>query len=109
MFLYYDRAIDGTLLPTINEISADQAKPTINTVKQSTMLMDYLVTYPNTVLRFFAGNMQLHVDSDASYLVVNCTKSCIAGYFYCASNPHTLNYNKTPHNASILIELLTSK
>eukprot|EP00957_Ditylum_brightwellii_P147254 11212882-Ditylum_brightwellii.AAC.1 len=41
-FLYYGRAIDGTILPTIYEISADQAKPTINTAKQSTMLMDYL-------------------------------------------------------------------
>eukprot|EP00957_Ditylum_brightwellii_P196220 14951008-Ditylum_brightwellii.AAC.1 len=48
--------------------------------------------------------MQLHVDSNATYLVVNGAKSCIAGYFYCASNPHTLNYNKTPHNAPIFIE-----
>eukprot|EP00957_Ditylum_brightwellii_P123901 9444600-Ditylum_brightwellii.AAC.1 len=68
-FLYYGRAIDGTILPTINKISADQSKPTINTAKQSPMLMDYLATYPNAVLRFFAGNMQLHVDSDAAYLV----------------------------------------
>eukprot|EP00957_Ditylum_brightwellii_P172940 13166395-Ditylum_brightwellii.AAC.1 len=56
-FLYYGRAIDGTILPTINEISTNQVKPTINTAKQSTMLMDYLVTYPNAVLCFFAGNM----------------------------------------------------
>eukprot|EP00957_Ditylum_brightwellii_P097911 7456883-Ditylum_brightwellii.AAC.1 len=45
-FLYYGRAI--------NEISADQSKLTINTAKQSTMLMDYLATYPNAILRFFA-------------------------------------------------------
>eukprot|EP00957_Ditylum_brightwellii_P153915 11715250-Ditylum_brightwellii.AAC.1 len=102
-FLYYGRAIDGTILLTINKISADQVKPTISTTKQSTMLMDYLATYPNAVLRFFAGNMQLHVDSDATYLVVNGTKSRIAGYFYCASNLHTLNYNKTPHIAPTLI------
>eukprot|EP00957_Ditylum_brightwellii_P001850 142592-Ditylum_brightwellii.AAC.1 len=108
-FLYYGRAINGTILPTINEISADQAKPTINTAKQSIMLMDYLATYPNAVLRFFAGNMQLHVDSDAAYLVVNGAKSHIAGYFYCASNPHTLNYSKTPYNAPILIECRTLK
>eukprot|EP00957_Ditylum_brightwellii_P093196 7096372-Ditylum_brightwellii.AAC.1 len=73
------------------------------------MLMDYLATYPNTVLHFFAGNMQLYVDSDAAYLVVNCAKSRIAGYFYCTSNPHALNYNKTPHNAPILIERRTLK
>eukprot|EP00957_Ditylum_brightwellii_P112875 8606296-Ditylum_brightwellii.AAC.1 len=71
--------------------------------------MDYLATYPNAVLCFFAGNMQLHVDSNAAYLVVNGAKSRIAGYFYCASNPHTLNYNKKPHNAPILIECRTLK
>eukprot|EP00957_Ditylum_brightwellii_P180422 13743964-Ditylum_brightwellii.AAC.1 len=71
--------------------------------------MDYLATYPNAVLRFFAGNMQLHVNSDTAYLVVNGTKSHIAGYFYCASNPHALNYNKTQHNAPILIEYRTLK
>eukprot|EP00957_Ditylum_brightwellii_P064093 4862119-Ditylum_brightwellii.AAC.1 len=71
--------------------------------------MDYLATYPNAVLCFFAGSMQLHVDSDAAYLVVNGTKSCIAGYIYCASNPHTLNYNKKPHNVPILIECRTLK
>eukprot|EP00957_Ditylum_brightwellii_P026903 2033719-Ditylum_brightwellii.AAC.1 len=65
--------------------------------------------YPNAVLRFFAGNMQLHIDSDAAYLVVNGAKSCTAGYLYCASNPNALNYNKTPHNALILIECRTLK
>eukprot|EP00957_Ditylum_brightwellii_P007376 559002-Ditylum_brightwellii.AAC.1 len=85
-FLYYGRAIGGTILSTINKISADQAKPTKNTAKQSTMLMDYLATYPNAVLCFFAGNMQLHIDSDATYLVVNGAKSRITSYFYCAFN-----------------------
>eukprot|EP00957_Ditylum_brightwellii_P187959 14310479-Ditylum_brightwellii.AAC.1 len=102
MLLYYGCAINGTILPTLNKISADQVKPIINTAKQSTMPMDYLATYPNAVLRFFADNMQLHIDSDAAYLVVNGAKICITGYFYCASNPHALNYNKTLHNVPIL-------
>eukprot|EP00957_Ditylum_brightwellii_P127574 9728700-Ditylum_brightwellii.AAC.1 len=72
------------------------------------MLMDYLATYPNAVC-FFAGNMQLHVNSDAAYLIINGAKSHIASYFYCASNPHALNYNKMPHNAPILIECRTLK
>eukprot|EP00957_Ditylum_brightwellii_P177580 13526321-Ditylum_brightwellii.AAC.1 len=56
-FLYCGRAIDGTLLPTLNKISTDQAKPTINMTKQITMHMDYLVTYPNAVLHFYARNI----------------------------------------------------
>eukprot|EP00957_Ditylum_brightwellii_P185136 14098628-Ditylum_brightwellii.AAC.1 len=75
-----------------------------NTSKQSIMLMDYLAMYPNAVLYFFAGNIQLHTDSNAAYLVLNGAKSCIAGYFYCASNLHVINYNHTLHNVPILIE-----
>eukprot|EP00957_Ditylum_brightwellii_P110139 8400392-Ditylum_brightwellii.AAC.1 len=87
----------------------DQAKPTISMTKQSTMLMDYLAMYPNAVLQLFSGNMQLHVDSDTAYLVLNGAKSWIANYFYCVANPHTLNYNKTPQNAHILINCCTLK
>eukprot|EP00957_Ditylum_brightwellii_P166643 12685538-Ditylum_brightwellii.AAC.1 len=77
--------------------------------KQSNMFMDYLAMYPNNVFQFFAGNMQLHVDSDATYLVLNNTMSWIAGYFYCMSNPHALYYNKTLYNVPILIECCTLK
>eukprot|EP00957_Ditylum_brightwellii_P054319 4115155-Ditylum_brightwellii.AAC.1 len=66
--------------------------------------MGYFHTYPNARLRFFAGNMQLHIDSDAAYLVMPGAKSCFVGYFYMASNPHTLNYNGVLHNAPILVE-----
>eukprot|EP00957_Ditylum_brightwellii_P170067 12945467-Ditylum_brightwellii.AAC.1 len=103
-FLYYGQAINGNILPTLNEISADQAKPTISTAKQSTMLKNYVATYQNTMLCSFAGNMQLHVYSDALYLVVNGAKSRIDSYFYCTSNQHNIDYNKTLHNIHILIE-----
>eukprot|EP00957_Ditylum_brightwellii_P202012 15328186-Ditylum_brightwellii.AAC.1 len=108
-FLYYGYTLDRTILPTLNKISTDQSKPTINTTKQSTMFIDYLAAYPKAVLRFFAGNMQLHVDFDTVYLVLNGAKSRIAGYFYCATNPHALNYNQTPDTAPILIECRTLK
>lgn len=32
-FLYYGRAIDGTILPALNEIGLQQGNPTINTMK----------------------------------------------------------------------------
>eukprot|EP00957_Ditylum_brightwellii_P177021 13485535-Ditylum_brightwellii.AAC.1 len=73
------------------------------------MLIDYLAMYPNAALQFFTGNMQLHVDSNAAYLVLNGAKNCIIRYFYCAANPHVLNYNQTPHSTPILIECRTLK
>ena len=39
-------------------------------------------------LRYYASDMQLHVDSDAAYLVAPKAKSRVAGYFY-LSNKYT--------------------
>eukprot|EP00957_Ditylum_brightwellii_P147104 11200827-Ditylum_brightwellii.AAC.1 len=77
-FLYYGQAIDGFILPTLNEISTNQAKLTENTTKECKMLMDYFAMYPNAILCFFTSYMQLHVDSDAAYLVLNGARSHIA-------------------------------
>ena len=53
--------------------------------------MDYVATYPDAFLRFYASDMILHVDSDASYLVLSKARSRIAGYFYFKTNSETLN------------------
>ena len=41
-FLYYGRAVDPTILVPLNDISSEQAKPTPSTVKDLTMLMDFM-------------------------------------------------------------------
>lgn len=76
--LYYDQAVEPTIFVALNEIGMDLSKPTQNTVDQLNMIMDYLATYPNAVLRFYAGTMQLKAESDSSYLVVRGAKSRIA-------------------------------
>ena len=81
-FLYYARAVDNTIHPTINDIATTQAHPTEQTQIATDMLMDYLHTNPNASLRFYKSDMQLHVDLDAAYLVAPQTKSRAAGYFY---------------------------
>ena len=81
-FLYYGRAVEPTILPALNEIATFQAKPTDDTVKRTNMLLDYMYTYPTAVLRHYAGDMQLHIESDAAYLVLPGARSCVAGYFY---------------------------
>ena len=56
---------------------------------------------------FFAQNMQLAVDSNASYLVAPGAKSRYAGHFYLERNSHPKNYNKAPNNAAIHTECRT--
>ena len=107
--MYYARAIESTILPALNDIGTQQAKPTDNTKKEADWLLDFLHTHPNAKLRFFAGTMQLAAESDAAYLVQPGAKSRYAGIFYLESKPHPINYNQAPSNAPIHIECRTLK
>ena len=100
--LYYARAIDATLLPALNTIAASQAKPTETTLANCKRLLNYVATYPNVKVRFYASNMKLQIDSDAAYLVAPKARSRIAGYF--SLGPHTTD--PKPHGP-ILIECRT--
>jgi hypothetical protein len=87
-FLYYGRAMDATILPAINKISGSQANPTKNTLQEaSKMLMDYAATYPLAIIRYFASDMVLHIDSDAAYLVLPNARSRYAGHYFLSNRP----------------------
>jgi len=101
--LYYARAIDGTMLPALNTIGTQQAKPTKKTMQKCLRLLDYAATYPNGSLRYHASAMLLHVDSDAAYLVLPNARSRIAGYYYLSGENSTSNNLNGP----ILIECKT--
>ena len=88
-FLFYARAIDNTILPALNDIAAQQAAPTTKTNDKITMLLDYLHTHPDAMVRYTASGMVLHIESDAAYLVAPKARSRIAGFYYCGPN-----YNK---------------
>ena len=60
--------------------------------------MDYMTTYPNSVIQYYASDMLLHVDSNAAYLVAPDAKFCTAGYYYLSDFPNPLTFPK--QNAS---------
>ena len=64
------------------------------------MLLDYVTTYPNPKIRFYASDMILHVDSDAAYLVQPNARSRYAGYYYLGSQNST---NNTLNGAVLVI------
>ena len=86
-FLYYGRAVDPTILPALTEISSQQCQPTDHTMQTCKMLMDYLHTYPNAIIRYTKSDMVLYVDSDAAYLVLPNARSRVAGHFYLGQRP----------------------
>ena len=107
-FLYYARAVDPCMLPAINEISTQQAQPTSDTNAKVQMLMDYAHTYPNATIRYHASDMQLHVDSDAAYLVLPKARSRGAGHFYLSNHtPPGIAIPTPPPNGPILTECFT--
>lgn len=104
-FLYYGRAIDYTTLLALNEIASAQAQPTSHTAQKAQHLMDYLNTYPNAYIHFYASDTILHVNTDAAYLVAPKARSCIAGYFHLSDHPNVTKHPKL--NGAILVECKT--
>ena len=100
--LYYARAIDSTILPALNDIAMYQSAPTEHIKSKCKQLLDYAATCPDVALRFCASNMQLHVDSDAAYLIAPKARSRIAGYYYFKKDKN--NNDFTLPNHPILIE-----
>ena len=66
--LHYGRAIDSTILPALNSISAEQSKATERTRQDAKKLLDYLATHPDAVIRCVKSDMIPHAHGDASHL-----------------------------------------
>ena len=49
-------------------------------------LLDYVATYPNSILRFYASDIILTGGSDAAYLVLPKARSRAAGIFILPTN-----------------------
>ena len=89
--LYYNRAVDSTMLMAINSISESQANSTTATAASVTWLLDYATTYPDATLRYEASQMILSIHSDASYQSETESRSCAGGHLFLVSP----NYNNT--------------
>ena len=66
-FLFYTRAIDNTLLHSLNDIaSAKNTKECTDAVKY---FLNYAASNPNAEIIYRASDMILQLDSDEAYLV----------------------------------------
>ena len=104
--LYYSRALDFNTLTALNNIGTMQSKLTEHTLKECEQLLDYAVTYPNIIARYYACNMVLAINSNVAYLVFPHAKSRIISYYYLTSN---LINDAPPLNAPVLVICKTLK
>jgi hypothetical protein len=80
--LYYSRTVDPSMLTAVHELGSVQANPTIKDMLKMERLLQYLFTHRNYGIRYYASNMQLQVQSDASYLSRPRAKSVSGVLFY---------------------------
>ena len=80
--LYYSRAIDATMLPTVGALSSDQATPTQQLELQANRLLSYCKSYPDNKLVFKKSGMVQIIQSDFSYLTRSHARSVGGGISY---------------------------
>jgi hypothetical protein len=80
------RAVDVTLLVALNSLAAEQSKGTENTAKAIVQVLNYCATHLDATLCYHASSMVLHIDSDASYLLMPQSCSRVRGHHYLSSN-----------------------
>ena len=93
-FLYYARAVDGTMAHALNDMSSQITTGTHKTTTAINHFLDYCATYPDTTITYYSSDMILRCDSDAAYLVAPKARSRAAGYIFLGNrdaNPQIIN------------------
>ena len=67
-FLFYDHAVDPTILMALSKPSSNQATATEATKHACHQFLDYCASHPNGSIRYHASDMILKLHSDSSYL-----------------------------------------
>jgi hypothetical protein len=85
--LYYARAVDTTVLLALTTITMSQAKPTKNTKTRCMQLLDYLAVHTDANNCFYASDMIMNIQLDASYLSKRKACSRARGHFFMGLKP----------------------
>jgi hypothetical protein len=86
-FLFYARAIDNTMLHALNDIATSKDNHT--TLAAVKYFLNYAASNPNASILYRASDMQLHIESDAAYLVCPRARSRAGGYHYLSNKQNT--------------------
>jgi hypothetical protein len=73
--LYYDRAVDPTLIMPVNVLASEQTRATADTAVKIIKLLNYCTTHPEATLQYHASDMILNIHTNSSYLSERETKS----------------------------------
>jgi hypothetical protein len=105
-FLYYARAVDNTMLEAVNHLASMQAHPTQKVMEAAERLLAYAAAYPCNKLRLTACDMILYIQSDASYLSRETSRSVAGGIFYLGNKDSPTHINGAIHAISSIINVV---
>jgi hypothetical protein len=108
VLLYYNRAVDSTILIGLSSLAAAQFKPTTHTLSLVKWLLDYWATNPDAILTYKKSNMVLAMHSNASYLSESSAQSQVGGHFFCSSNVEDPPDNGAVLNTSKILKAVMS-
>ena len=74
----------------LNEINIESTKATEKNREAVNTFLDYCASNPDAQIIYRASDMQLHIDSDAAYLVAPKARSRAGGYHYLGNKDGTL-------------------
>jgi len=86
------------MLPALGTIASQQDAPTEQTLETVIQLLNYAASNQDPIIRFHASEMQLLIESDASYLSEAKARSRVAGFHYLSTHPSDLPANTDPPN-----------
>ena len=108
-FLYYARAVDGTMLTALSAIASEQSTPTEKTMQKIKFFLDYAASHPNAILTYRKSDMILAVHSDASYLSEPKARSRAGGHFFLSHDvPFPPNNGAVTNIAQIIKTVMSS-
>lgn len=81
-FLFYARAIDNTMLHSLNDITIQSSRGTEATMNAVTKFLNYAACHPDARIKYKAFPMILQGDSDAAYLVSPEARSRAGGFHF---------------------------
>ena len=82
IFNWYLRVVDPTFKVRLSQLGSEQAHATKQTEEAVDYVLNYLHHYPNASLVYYASDMLLHIESDASYNSEPGATSRAGGVFY---------------------------
>jgi hypothetical protein len=89
IFNWYLRVTDPSFKCRWSQLGSEQAHATEQTAAAVDYVLNYLHNYPNATLVYYASDMQLHVESDASYNSEPGARSRAGGVFYMGARTDT--------------------